>query len=188
MTDGNGSIAGHPRAVEGNPGGMTAVKAAAIQPERTPRTLGFTELKTWLRHRHPMVMLDRVTDYEPGRFLNARLAVSGSLDFVAGHFPERAVFPGSHLIQALSQAAIILFQLSTSKLLDDELTLISSVEARFFKVIVPGDLVELRITVERLVGDLLKVTGRAEVEGVRSAAMRATLVRTKVAALGTPQW
>jgi 3-hydroxyacyl-[acyl-carrier-protein] dehydratase len=156
--------------------------------ERTPRTLGFTELKTWLRHRHPMVMLDRVTDYEPGQFLQARLAVSGSLDFVAGHFPERAIFPGSHLIQALSQAAIILFQLSTSRLADDELTLISSVEARFFKVVVPGDCVDLRISVDRLVGDMLKVSARAEVEGVRVAAMRATLARTKVAALGAPAW
>src|SRR3954467_8173677 len=91
-----------------------AIKSADAPAPRVPRTLGFTELKSWLRHRHPMVMLDRVTDYEPGQFLNARLAVSGSLDFVAGHFPERAIFPGSHLIQALSQAAIILFQLNTS--------------------------------------------------------------------------
>jgi len=165
-----------------------AIKSADAPAPRVPRTLGFTELKSWLRHRHPMVMLDRVTDYEPGQFLNARLAVSGSLDFVAGHFPERAIFPGSHLIQALSQAAIILFQLSTTKLADDELTLVSSVEARFFKVIVPGDLLDLRVTVDRLVGDMLKLSARAEVEGTRVAAMRATLARTKVSAVGNPQW
>ncbi|NEJ54584.1 beta-hydroxyacyl-ACP dehydratase, partial [Rhizobium leguminosarum] len=27
---------------------------------RQPRVMGFTELKGWLRHRHPMVYLDRV--------------------------------------------------------------------------------------------------------------------------------
>lgn len=160
----------------------------AAESPRAPRVLGFTELKTWLRHRHPMVMLDRVTDYEPGKYLHARVAVSGGLDFVAGHFPERAIYPGSHLIQALSQGAIILFQLSTSKLADDELTLVSSVEARFFKPVVPGDLVELRLTVERLVGDMIKVAGRAEVDGIRVAAMRATLARTKVATLGAQAW
>lgn len=155
---------------------------------RTKRIMGFTELKQWLRHRHPMVLLDRVTDYEPGAFLNARVMVSGSLDFVAAHFPERAIYPGTHLIQALSQAAIILFQLSTSRLTDEELTLVSSVEARFLHPVVPGDAVDLQVTVEHLSGNLLQVKGRALVDAKRVAAMRASLVRTPWAKMGAPPW
>ena len=79
-----------------------------------PRTMGFTELKSWLRHRHPMVYLDRILDYEPGKYVKSLMAVSGQIDAIAGHFPERAIFPASHMMQAIAQSAIILAQLSTS--------------------------------------------------------------------------
>ncbi|WP_010217411.1 3-hydroxyacyl-ACP dehydratase FabZ family protein, partial [Pseudomonas amygdali] len=98
---------------------------------RAQRTMGFTELKTWLRHRHPMVYLDRVLDYEPGVQIKTLMAVSGQTDALAGHFPERAIYPASHLMQAISQSAIILFQLSTSRLAGDEVTLVGSIKSRF---------------------------------------------------------
>lgn len=165
---------------------MTAL--AAVEA-RTPRTMGFSELRTWLRHRHPMIYLDRVVDYEPGRFLNAIVAVSGALDVMAGHFPERAIYPGSHLIQALSQAAIVLCQLSSSRLRDDELTLVTSIEARFFKVAVPGDTIKLDVRLERVQEDrLFAFSGKAVVDETRVAAFRASLVRSDVAALGSPLW
>lgn len=98
------------------------------------RQIGFTELKQWLRHRHPMIYLDRVIDFVPGDYLESIMAVSGQVDAIAGHFPERAVFPASHMMQAISQSAIILYQLSTSKLADDEITLIGSLKARFARL------------------------------------------------------
>ena len=61
----------------------------ASEAPRVPNTMGFSELRSWLRHRHPMVFLDRVLDYEPAQFLTATVAVSGALDVMAGHFPER---------------------------------------------------------------------------------------------------
>nr|WP_275938398.1 hypothetical protein [Pectobacterium brasiliense] len=62
--------------------------------DHQPRLMGFTELKGWLRHRHPMVYLDRVLDYEPGKYIKTLMAVSGQTDAIAGHFPERAIFSG----------------------------------------------------------------------------------------------
>jgi 3-hydroxyacyl-[acyl-carrier-protein] dehydratase len=155
---------------------------------RTKRTLGFSDLKKWLRHRHPMVLLDRILDYEPAHYLTALLSVSGNLDCVSGHFPERAIYPGSHLIQAVAQAGIILFQMSTTPLADNELTLISSMESRFFKVIVPGDQVELSARVDRLRGNVLHFSCKAVVATVRVAAFRATIVRTEVNSLGAQLW
>jgi 3-hydroxyacyl-[acyl-carrier-protein] dehydratase len=150
--------------------------------------LGFTALKEWLRHRHPMIALDRVTDHEPGRFLTALVAVSGGLDVMAGHFPERAVYPGSQMIQAFAQCGIILFQMSTSRLADDEMTVVSSVEARFFRAVVPGDQLALHVTLERLVQDSCFLRGRATVDGTRVGAIRLTLKRTPVADLGVSLW
>ena len=159
-----------------------------MSERRIAKTMGFTELKTWLRHKHPMVLLDRVTDYEPGSFLSARVSATGALDVFAGHFPERAIYPGSHLLQAFSQAGIILLQLSSSRLREDELTLVGSVEARFFKIVVPGDILELRLELDRVIENSYHFAGKFVVEGTRMAAFRASLVRVPVASLGSPLW
>ncbi|MFJ4274282.1 3-hydroxyacyl-ACP dehydratase FabZ family protein [Streptomyces coelicoflavus] len=162
-----------------------AAAAAAADPKRT---MGFTEIKNWLRHRHPMLYLDRVLDYEPGVRLVSRLSVSAQMDAIAGHFPERAVFPASHLSQAFAQSGIILYQLSTSRLADDELTLVGAMNSRFFRIVAPGDTVTITISADRLVGGTtFFFSGRAAVDSTPVAAFRANLVRRKAADMG-PQW
>ncbi|MBN1203850.1 MAG: beta-hydroxyacyl-ACP dehydratase [Myxococcaceae bacterium] len=135
-----------------------------------------------------MVLLDRIVDHEPGEFLDALVCVSGNLDFIAGHFPERAIYPGSHLIQAFAQAGIILFQMSTSPLKEDEMTLVSSVEARFLKMVVPGDQVMLQLKVDRIVQNLFSFSAQARVGSTRVAACRINLARARVADVGSPLW
>ena len=162
--------------------------ASARAGTRARRTMGFTELKGWLRHRHPMVYLDRVLDYEPGEYVKSLMAVSGQTDAISGHFPERAVFPASHMMQAIAQSAIILAQLSTTPLAEDEITLIGSVKARFTRVVVPGDTVVFTTTCEKLRGDFLMFACRAEVSGTTVAMTKGTLARTKVADLGEQLW
>lgn len=161
-------------------------RQAVDRPDKKP--IGFTNIKSWLRHRHPMILLDRIVDHEPGQFITATVMVSGTNDSVAGHFPERAIYPGSNLIQAVSQAGIILFQMRTSKLADDELTLVTTVEARFFKLVVPGDMVTVHVEAGRIIRNTFQFSGTATVAATRVAAMRATLVRVHESELGPPLW
>jgi 3-hydroxyacyl-[acyl-carrier-protein] dehydratase len=135
-----------------------------------------------------MIYIDRVTDHEPGVFLKSLLSVSGNLDAIAGHFPERAVFPGSHLMQAFAQSGIILYQLSTSPLADDELTLIGSVTSRFTRPVVPGDQVLFDVRADRISGPVFFFSSQATVDGARVASFRGTLTRTRVEALGRQLW
>ena len=152
------------------------------------RQLGFTEIKQWLRHRHPMVYLDRIVDHEPGQHLRAMVLVSGTMDAISGHFPERAIYPGSHLMQAFAQCGIILYQMSTSPLGDDEITLIGSSHSRFLKIIVPGDQVMLDVRADKLIHNTFHFSCRATVERRPVAAFRGSLVRTTVASLGRQLW
>jgi 3-hydroxyacyl-[acyl-carrier-protein] dehydratase len=167
---------------------MTTLSAPAPQTGRTARTMGFTEIKNWLRHRHPMLYLDRILDYEPGDFLISRLSVSGAQDAVAGHFPERAIYPASHLTQAWAQSGIILYQLSTAKLADDEITLVGSVHSRFTKIVVPGDQVTFAVRAERIIGNAFFFGATATVEGTVVAKFRGNLVRVQATDLGDPLW
>jgi 3-hydroxyacyl-[acyl-carrier-protein] dehydratase len=152
------------------------------------RVLGFTDLKHWLRHRHPMIYLDRVTDYEPGSFLESVLSVSGALDCVSGHFPERAIYPASNLMQAFAQSGIILLQLSTTRLADDEITLVGSMKSRFTKIVVPGDRVIFQVRADRFAGNTFFCSATASVDKHPVARFKATLIRMDVAELGTQLW
>ncbi|MFD7668966.1 3-hydroxyacyl-ACP dehydratase FabZ family protein [Streptomyces sp. NPDC059788] len=178
--DAAGAVAERPPSAERTP--------SAARPPSADRTLGFTEIKKWLRHRHPMIYIDRIVDHEPGVFIKSLLSVSGNLEAIAGHFPERAVFPGSHLMQAFAQTGIILYQLSTSPLAEDELTLIGSVTSRFTKPVVPGDQVVFDVRVDGLRGNVCFFSCHATVDGARVATFKGSLVRTKVAEMGRQLW
>ncbi len=147
--------------------------------------LGFSEIKQWLRHRHPMILIDQVTNYVPGVSLEALSAISGSLDCINGHFPGCAVYPGTNLIQAFAQSGIILYQLSTSKLRDDEMTLIGAVQARFFGLVVPGDQVRYYLEVDKIIDNTFHFRGKAMVENKRVGAFRGNLVRIEATKLDT---
>jgi 3-hydroxyacyl-[acyl-carrier-protein] dehydratase len=155
---------------------------------RADRVLGFAEIKQWLRHRHPMIYIDRVVDYEPGVFLKSVLSVSGALDCIAGHFPERAIFPASHLTQAYAQSGIILHQLSTGRLADDEITLIGSVKARFNRIVVPGDQVIFDVRADRLTGNVFFFSSTARVDERPAAHFKGTLIKTRIDELGRQLW
>lgn len=165
---------------------MNEITAQPTTP--SSRVMGFTELKRWLRHRHPMIFLDRVTDFEPGKSLTALMAVSGQTDAIAGHFPERAVFPASHMMQAISQAGIILFQVSTSPLRQDEITLVGSVKARFTRVVVPGDVLIFNMHCDSLRDDFMTFTCQAEVSGQVVGTLKGSLVRKDISVLGEQLW
>lgn len=158
------------------------------EAEDDDRRLGFTELREYLAHEHPMVFLDRVEDYEPGERFEAILAVSGNMDVIAGHFPDRAIFPGTHLIQAFSQCGIIFYQLSTSPLEEDEMTVVGGIKSRFFHPAVPGDIVRFEVKADRLIGDTFQFSGRAMVDGERVGAFEANLVRRDIDELEEVMW
>lgn len=152
------------------------------------RMLGFSELKQWLRHKHPMIYLDRVLDYTPSQSLHAMLAISGNMDCMAGHFPERAIFPATHLQQSFCQAAVILLQLSTERLGEEEMAVVASMNSRFYKSVVPGDTVHILIKIERLYTTSLIFSGTALVDNVRVASIKATMMRTNISKVEKPLW
>ena len=148
--------------------------------QNSTKMLGFSELKKWLRHKHPMIFLDRVIDYNLKEYLKAIVVISGNMDCIDGHFPGRAIFPATHLQQSFCQAAIILLQLSTSRLKEDEIAMVGSMSSRFYKAAVPGDTVQVHVVIERLYESSLIFSGTASVEGKRIATIKSTIVRSKI--------
>lgn len=57
-------------------------------------TLHIEEILELLPHRYPFLLVDRVLDFEEGRFLRAVKNVSVNEPFFQGHFPGKPYLPG----------------------------------------------------------------------------------------------
>jgi 3-hydroxyacyl-[acyl-carrier-protein] dehydratase len=109
--------------------------------------LDFEEIKKIIPQRFPFIMIDRVVELEPGRHVIAVKNISGNDMTFLGHFPEKAIMPGALILEAVAQAAIILFAANSAKAGGGKKPLyyFGSVKARFLHPAVPGD--QLRIKV-----------------------------------------
>lgn len=117
-------------------------------------------------HRYPLILVDRVLDYQVMDTLTAVKNVTINEHFFTGHFPGNPVMPGVLILESLAQASAILFSLSRTPQEGHEfLHLFAGIDnAKFKNVVTPGD--QLRLEV-KLVGhkrDFWRVHAEAFVE------------------------
>ncbi|QLB21607.1 3-hydroxyacyl-[acyl-carrier-protein] dehydratase FabZ [Vespertiliibacter pulmonis] len=118
-----------------------------------------------LPHRYPFLMVDRVLDFEEGKWLTAIKNVSVNEPCFTGHFPEKPIFPGVLILESLAQAMGIL-AFKTQELEKGSLFYFAGIDnARFKKPVVPGDQMELRVEVLKEVRGVTRFTGIASVDG-----------------------
>ncbi len=114
------------------------------------------EIKHILPHRFPMLLVDRVIEYDKGKCLKAIKNVTINEDFFNGHFPQKAVMPGVLIIEAMAQASCLLLlkeEHIRAQSLDENgerLILLAGIErARFKAPVVPGDQLILDVALEK---------------------------------------
>ena len=121
-------------------------------------------LKT-LPHRYPMLLVDRVLEFEIGKRLLAVKNVTINEPFFVGHFPQRPVMPGVLILEAMAQAAALL-SLESAGVEIDEKTLVyfAAIDnARFKRPVEPGDQLMMEITLLRLRQGVQRFQGVARV-------------------------
>ena len=103
--------------------------------------LNIEQIKKALPHRYPMLLLDKVTDYEPGVSLTAIKNVTVNEPFFQGHFPQQPIMPGVFIIEAMAQASAVLGLLSNGgeRHWNKLYYLVGVDNARFRKTVGPGD-------------------------------------------------
>ena len=125
------------------------------------------EIRRFLPHRYPFLLIDRVLDYVPGETLTAIKNVSVNEPFFNGHFPETPIMPGVLIIEALAQATGLLgFKTMSEEPSNDLLYMLVGVDnVRFKRQVVPGDQLMLKAKVVRQSKVIWKFRCEASVDG-----------------------
>lgn len=121
-------------------------------------------------HRYPFLLVDRVVELDPHKRVLAYKSVTINEPFFQGHFPGHAVMPGVLVIEALAQTGGLLTQLSRGTRADGGLFYLVKIDnARFSKMVVPGDRLELEVTLKRTIRNMALYHGVARVDGEQAA-------------------
>lgn len=138
-----------------------------------PLPADVSEIQRFIPHRYPFLLVDRVLELEPGKRVLAYKNVTINEHFFQGHFPTRPVMPGVLVLEALAQAGGILTQVTSGTKVDDvddRLSYLVKIDnARFARMVVPGDRLELEVTIKRTIRNMTQFCGVARVDGEQVA-------------------
>ena len=129
------------------------------------------EIERLLPHRYPFLLIDRVVELEPHKRVLAYKNVSCNEPFFNGHFPGNPVMPGVLVVEALAQAGGLLTQLSADPANPQTETfyLVKVDNAKFSRMVVPGDKLELEVELKRRIRNMAQYVGIARVDGEQVA-------------------
>jgi len=125
------------------------------------------EIRKFLPHRFPFLLVDRVIECIPGESITAIKNITINEPQFTGHFPNQAIMPGVLIIEALAQATGLLgFRTMSEEPSDDILYMLVGVDnVRFKRQVVPGDQLMLKARIERRSKSIWKFSCEATVDG-----------------------
>lgn len=134
-----------------------------------------------LPHRPPFLLVDRVVEFEPRQRIVGIKSVTMNEPFFTGHFPGRPIMPGVLIVEAMAQTSALLALKSTENDPKERgmLYLFAGIDnARFKRIVVPGDQLRMEIETIKIRNVMWKVNATATVDG--EIACQAELMSMKI--------
>lgn len=130
-------------------------------------SLDINQIKQYLPHRYPLLLVDRVLDWESGKKITAIKNVTVNEEFFNGHFPHKPVMPGVLMIEALAQTAALLSFLTLNQKPDDNAIVyfVGIDGARFKRPVEPGDQLKMEVEILRVARGIWKYKATGSVDG-----------------------
>ena len=131
-------------------------------------TCNIDEIKGLIPHRYPFLLIDKVIDIVKNQSATGIKNVTVNEPYFTGHFPSSPVVPGVLQIESMAQTAAVLVAKSLNVSDSTALALLTTIDkAKFRKPVVPGDVMLLAISVQKMRNKLWKFKGDVIVDSQR---------------------
>ena len=136
------------------------------------------EIKEIIPHRAPFLLIDEITALDPGKHCIARTYIREDAFWFEGHFPGNPVTPGVLMIEMLAQAgSVCAGSLPEYK---GKTALFAKIDnAKFHRMVVPGDVLMLEITMTKMRSRIGVGKGVATVSGEKAVSAELTFAFQK---------
>lgn len=161
-------------------GNVALAKAIRRQHDRATKAhhVGIQRIMEYLPHRYPMLLVDRIVEFEPRKRIVGLKNVTINEPFFAGHFPDHPVMPGVLVVEAMAQVGGLLLMDSVENPQDKVVYFMSLDNVKWRRPVTPGDQVYFELEMLNLRRRVCKMRGKGTVEGkiVAQAEMTARIV------------
>jgi 3-hydroxyacyl-[acyl-carrier-protein] dehydratase len=147
----------------------TNMVSEAVGKTQNTLRLSSEQVRELLPQREPFLFVNGPADVVPGVRVTAQATYPEDSPFYAGHFPGLPMTPGVIIIETMAQAASLMM-LTTPRCEGQMVYFVGIREARFFKAVLPGAVVELRGSVVSMRHGIVTNSMEAWTNGVRAAA------------------
>ena len=102
-------------------------------------TLLHNDIIKLIPHRHPFLLIDKITDINLSKSITGIKAVTFSEPYFPGHFPDHPVMPGVLILEGMAQTAACLISYENQSLSENNLVFFTGIDkAKFRKPVTPG--------------------------------------------------
>jgi len=123
------------------------------------------EIRNYLPHRYPFLLVDRVLELEDERIVTIK-NVTANEDFFNGHFPGAPIMPAVLQVEAMAQSGCILMMKNKVENPDQSLIVFTGIQnAKFRKKVVPGDQLKMEVILTNMRRNFATMEGTATVDG-----------------------
>ncbi len=132
--------------------------------EDTILKFNIQEIRKFLPHRYPFLLVDRVTECVAGKYCKGYKNLTINEEFFQGHFPNFPVMPGVLQIEALAQLTGCIIM--TQEEFKGKFAFFAGIDkARFKTQVVPGDRFEMEAEITKIKYPIVKAHARGYVDG-----------------------
>ena len=113
--------------------------------------IDINEILKILPHRYPMLLVDKIVEFEAGKMAKGIKNVTINEPFFLGHFPDHPIMPGVLIIEAMAQVGGILAFKSAN--VENKVVYFMGIDkARFRRPVLPGDTLQITVEVKKCRG------------------------------------
>ncbi|MBX6364897.1 MAG: 3-hydroxyacyl-ACP dehydratase FabZ, partial [Gemmatimonadetes bacterium] len=152
------------------------VRAGGLEGQRP--IVDIQKIMQYLPHRYPMLLVDRVVEFEPGKRIVGIKNVTINEPFFQGHYPGHPVMPGVLIIEAMAQVGGLLLMEAVDDAEDKVVYFMSLDNVKWRRPVTPGDQIRFELEMLQLRRSVCRMKGAGYVDGqlVAEAEMMAGIV------------